>query len=113
MKLKFLADEHFHNGATKGLRLRGVDIQTAQEVGLTSRPDEEVLQYAAEMGRIAVTCDKHDFTILHRDWIVKGRTHAGILLLRQYVDVKIILRKTFSFIEEYDNTDTKEQIFFR
>lgn len=44
-------DEHVHRAVTDGLRLRGVDVLTAQEDGRRGYPDPELLDRASQLGR--------------------------------------------------------------
>jgi predicted nuclease of predicted toxin-antitoxin system len=44
-------DENVHRAITNGLRLRGVDVVTAQDDGFGRTPDPEVLDRATELGR--------------------------------------------------------------
>jgi Domain of unknown function (DUF5615) len=39
-------DEHVHRAITIGLRLRGIDVLTVQEDGLTATPDPLILDRA-------------------------------------------------------------------
>ncbi|MBN2209456.1 MAG: DUF5615 family PIN-like protein [Candidatus Coatesbacteria bacterium] len=61
-----------------GLRRRGLDAVSVQELGWSSATDSEVLDLALTQGRLIYTCDS-DFLRLH----AKGREHAGILYHRQ------------------------------
>jgi hypothetical protein len=65
------------------LRARGVDVITAQEVGMIERTDAEHLQFATEQDRVLYSFNRGDFLRLHSLYVAEGRTHAGILLARQ------------------------------
>jgi len=67
----------------RALRARGVDVLTAQEVGMIERTDAEHLQFAAEQNRVLYSFNRGDFLRLHSLCLAEGRTHAGILLARQ------------------------------
>lgn len=56
-----------------GLRLRGVDVSTAEGVGLLRARDERHLAFALAEQRVVVTHDA-DFLRLH----AQGVAHAGI-----------------------------------
>ncbi len=64
----------------QALRARGVDVITAQEVGMTERTDDEHLQFATERSRVLYSFNRGDFLRLHSQYLAEGRTHAGILL---------------------------------
>lgn len=72
-----------HRGLIKALRARGVDVQTAEEVGFRPRPDEEHLRYAASQNRALFTFNVGDFYRIHTEQLEKGRGHAGLILAKQ------------------------------
>jgi Domain of unknown function (DUF5615) len=76
--IRFYADVHVPRSVTLALRRRGVDILTAQDVGMETASDPEHLSRATSEGRILVTQDA-DFLALH----ASGITHAGIAYARQ------------------------------
>jgi predicted nuclease of predicted toxin-antitoxin system len=57
--VSFVADENFNNNILRGLLLRrpNLDIVRVQDVGLSGVDDPDILQWAAEAGRIIVTHD--------------------------------------------------------
>ncbi|MFA0741505.1 MAG: hypothetical protein DFNUSKGM_001616 [Candidatus Fervidibacter sacchari] len=57
MSVGLYMDEHVPRAITEGLRLRGVDVLTAQEDNRRRASDPELLDRAAELGRILFTQD--------------------------------------------------------
>jgi len=57
MALKLYMDVHVPRSITVGLRLRGRDVLTAQEDGAARLQDPELLDRAAELGRVLFTQD--------------------------------------------------------
>ena len=76
--LKFYFDEHFRPAIVAGLRRQGVDCLTVQEDGWDGRSDVELLDRAAELGRVVVTNDS-DFNELASERQRKGVYFAGII----------------------------------
>jgi predicted nuclease of predicted toxin-antitoxin system len=74
MSLSLLCDEHIPYQVVKGLRRRGIDAITAQQIHLRSALDEVVLDSARQQGRVVYTNDA-DFLRLHST----GIQHSGIL----------------------------------
>jgi len=72
--LALLCDEHVPYQVVEGLRRRGVDAVTVQQMGLRSAIDEVILEIAQQQGRVIYTSDT-DFLRLH----ATGIHHAGIL----------------------------------
>ena len=79
LKLKFMlrlaTDEDFNNRILRGLlhRRPGLDIVRVQDVGLAGHSDAEVLEWAAQEGRVLLT---HDVTTMKR--YVDERADAGL-----------------------------------
>lgn len=63
--LLFLADEDFNRRILRGLRrlLPTIDIVRVQDVGLITRPDTEILEWAANENRVVLT---HDVTTMSK-----------------------------------------------
>jgi predicted nuclease of predicted toxin-antitoxin system len=57
MSLKTYMDVHIRRAVTEGLRLRGVDVLTAQEDKAAELDDALLLDRATELGRVLFTHD--------------------------------------------------------
>ena len=86
-RIKFYMDEHVAKAVTEGLRRRGVDLVTMQELGLHSANDRQHLERAVQEGRVVVTQDT-DFLRLH----AAGVSHQGIVYASQQTPVPQMLR---------------------
>jgi hypothetical protein len=51
-------DHHVRRAITNGLRLRGVDVLTAQEDGAATLPDPQLLDRATALGRVLFSQDR-------------------------------------------------------
>jgi predicted nuclease of predicted toxin-antitoxin system len=74
-------DEHVPSAVTEGLRVRGVDVLTAQEDGREGTPDHDLLERATELGRVLFSED----TDLLREAAQRerlGRPFAGVVHTR-------------------------------
>lgn len=83
-RLRYYFDEHLADAITLGLRLRGIDVLTAQEAGRAGKkiPDSEQLAYATAQERVIATRD--------RDYILLARTqfpHAGVIMLQKELSI--------------------------
>jgi predicted nuclease of predicted toxin-antitoxin system len=76
--IRFHLDEHVASAVALGLRVRGIDVSTTAQEGLTAATDEQQLAFAARQGRVLVTHDS-DFLRLHAG----GHPHAGIVYCHQ------------------------------
>lgn len=80
-------DEHVPKAVAEGLRRRGVDVVTVQELGSQAADDTRHLERAAQEGRVVFTQDA-DFLRLHG----AGVSHRGIVYAPQQTSVPHILR---------------------
>jgi hypothetical protein len=87
--LLFLSDEDFSRRIVRGLRRRLplLDIVRVQDVGLITRPDTEVLEWAANENRVVLT---HDVTTMSKhtfDRVEKGLAMPGVIEVSQDVPI--------------------------
>jgi uncharacterized protein DUF5615 len=78
--LRLFLDAHISGPRiARALRERGHDVRAAdQERELDGLEDEQLLELAAQEGRVMVTFDVKDFTVIARRWAEAGRAHAGL-----------------------------------
>src|SRR5687768_10096610 len=76
--IRFHLDEHVDLAIADGLRRRGIDVSTTQEVGLRSATDPIQLEYLRAEGRVIFTEDA-DFLRIH----ASGEAHPGIAYCHQ------------------------------
>jgi predicted nuclease of predicted toxin-antitoxin system len=79
----YIDEDSGDRNLVQALRARGVDVVTAQEVGMLERSDEEHLQYATSRDRVLYSFNRGDFLRLHAQYLAEGKGHAGMLLARQ------------------------------
>lgn len=83
--MRLLLDEHYSAAIAEQLQKRGVDaIPVAEHVDaavaeLRGTPDEELLRWARQQGRVLVTENVRDFMPIHRRFLERGEAHAGII----------------------------------
>ena len=66
MSVALYSDVHVRAAVTEGLRLRGVDVLTAQEDGAATMDDPDLLDRAGELGRVIFTQDQDFLREAHR-----------------------------------------------
>jgi len=82
VSLKLYMDVHVPRSVTVGLRLRRVDVLTAQEDGATRLPDPELLARATELGRVLFSQDD-DLLREATKRQVAGEPFAGVVYAHQ------------------------------
>jgi predicted nuclease of predicted toxin-antitoxin system len=95
--LKFYSNENFPIAMVDLLRSRGYDVLTSYEAGQANQkiPDDEVLMYATNAGRVVITENRQDFINLHST----TSNHAGIVICkadRDYAGKVQVLHEFFT-----------------
>lgn len=84
MTIRLYMDEDAMDQAlVQALRARGSDVITALDARMIEREDAAHLDYATQQGRVLCSFNAGDFYRLHSDCLVQGKSHAGIILMRQ------------------------------
>jgi Domain of unknown function (DUF5615) len=68
------------------------------EAGMSERDDEDQLQWAADHSRAIYSFNRGHFCALHSAWLVKGRSHSGIILSRQDLPLGEQMRRLLRLI---------------
>lgn len=87
--IRFLSDEDFNRRILRGLRRRlpALDVVRVQDVGLITRPDTEVLEWAANENRVILT---HDITTMSKyafDRVNQNLPMPGVIEVAQNVSI--------------------------
>jgi hypothetical protein len=81
-EVRLYADEDAgENAVVQGLRARGIDILTTVEAHRCGTTDPDQLAFAVEQVRTDYTFNVADFARLHREYLLHGVHHAGIIVL--------------------------------
>lgn len=95
-----------HQDVLLGLRREGIDVVTVFEAGRGGRDDEAQLAFSAEQGRALVTSNRADFARLHARWMREGRSHAGIVHVRQqFFDIGETIRRLARLAQSMEPDD--------
>ena len=81
--LRYAADENVNWDILNGLRLRNpnIDIATVQGMGMRGEKDPDVLEWAAQEGRILLTHDVNTMGGLAYERIRSGQTTPGVFII--------------------------------
>ena len=79
----YFDEDSMRHALVHALRARGIDVQTALDVGMIERSDEDHLRFATAQGRVLCSFNVGDFYRLHTDYMAQHQTHTGIILTRQ------------------------------
>jgi hypothetical protein len=75
-------DVHIRRAVTSALRLRSIDVLTAQEDGAAELDDDRLLQRATELGRVLVSQDE-DLLREGARWLREHKDFSGIIYAHQ------------------------------
>ncbi len=89
MTPRFLADENIDPDLVLGLRRRvdDIDILRVQDVGLRTVGDPEILQWAADEGRILISHDLKTIPGFAGERLIAGLPMSGVVLLRSTLSI--------------------------
>ena len=104
MSVGLYMDVHVPAAITEGLRLRGVDVLTAQEDGRRRLPDQALLDRATALGRVLFTQDG-DLLREAAERQRQGVVFAGVVYGHQ---LKVTLRQCISDLELIANVNEPE-----
>ena len=79
----YLDEDAAQHDLLAALRLRRVDVTSAQEQGLVGAADLAQLQWCCAKKRVLYTFNVRHFYALHGEYLRSAREHAGIILAPQ------------------------------
>jgi hypothetical protein len=95
------SNENFPFPVVEKLRQLGHDVLTMQDAGQTgqSMPDDAVLNFAQQTGRILLTLNRKHFIHLHS----QNKKHSGIIVCSFDPDFESFANRIHEAINEYQN----------
>ena len=109
--LSGFADEHVKAAIVEGLRLRDMDVVTAQEKDQRQVDDEALLAVATGEGRLLLTNDT-DFLRIHSRWLSDRRDHAGIVFWRQDLAIGPAVRRILQYALQTGPSEAVNAVHF-
>lgn len=114
MRIRLYLDEDaMDRELVQALHGRGVDVLTARSAAMIGRPDGEHLEFATSESRAIYSYNVGDFSLLHREFILMGKRHAGIILApQQRLSVGEQMRRLLRLIATRTDKEMENQIEF-
>ena len=110
MSVALYMDEHVHRAITTGLRLRGVDVLTAQEDNRRNTPDPILLDRATELGRVMFSQDE-DLLVEAQRRQVERLPFAGVIYAHQLrVTIGLCIRDLELIAQAADSEDLANRV---
>ncbi len=108
--LKLLVDEDLNNRILRGLLRRrpDLDLVRVQDTPLSGATDKDILEWAAQTGRVLLTHDVSTMTLFAYERIRSGQKITGIIEVPQATPVgqaveDLLLMALVCFPEELEN----------
>ncbi len=112
MSVALYMDEHVHRAITLGLRLRGLNVLTAQEDGHRNTPDALLLDRATELQRPLFSQDE-DLLAEAKRRQTKGIPFSGVIYAHQLrVTIGICVRDLELIARVADPQDLENRVEF-
>jgi hypothetical protein len=109
MIIRLYMDVHIHRAITAGLRLRGVDVLTAQEDGYRTADDDVLLDRATELQRVLFTQDE-DLLAEAKQRQVNGISFGGVIYAHQ---LRVTIGRCVEDLELIAKAGTLEEMLNR
>jgi hypothetical protein len=93
VKVRFLADENVDSDVVLGLkrRVEDVGIVRVQDVGLRTRDDPTILQWAADEGRVVVSHDVRTLPAFAYERVTAGLVMPGLLAASKALPLVVVI----------------------
>lgn len=81
--IRLLTDENFDGDILRGLfrRMPDLDVVRVQDVGLAETPDQAILAWAADEGRVLITHERDTIPGFAYDRVRSGQPMPGVFLV--------------------------------
>lgn len=101
----------YQSRTIRALKARHVDILTTQEANMMAQSDASQLAFATEQKRSIFTFNTRDFAQLHKSYLERGKSHAGIIVSDQ-IHVGILVRRLSKLIDQKSASEMQNWIEF-
>ena len=112
--MRFLADENFNGRILRGIRreLPDVDIVRVQDTVMYQAADPQILEWAAQEGRILLTHDIETLVGFANDRIAAGLPMPGVIAARLTVPIGLVIDEIVTIIGASDTSDWENIVTF-
>jgi hypothetical protein len=112
MAIALYFDHHVPRAIASGLRVRAVDVLTADEDGASELPDPELLDRAGQLGRVLYSQDRHLLAEANRRQAA-GITFGGLIFAHPLrISMGAAIRNLELIAKATDLDDHRDQVTF-
>jgi hypothetical protein len=109
----YLDEDTIKTALVKALRNADLDVITVVDAGMLGRSDEEQLNWSTEQKRVIYSFNIGDFCKLHKNYVIRGKTHTGIILApQQQYSIGRQLTGLLKLVAAYSPEDMMNQLVF-
>jgi predicted nuclease of predicted toxin-antitoxin system len=114
LTVRFLADENIDSALVLGLkrRVEAADIVRVQDVGLRTRDDPAILEWAAGQGRSLISHDIKTIPGHALERIAVGLPMPGVFLLRATLAIAVAIDELALIAEASDAADWDAKVIY-
>jgi len=114
LSIRFQADNDLKFGIVKAARRRepSMEFVSAHEAGLDGVDDPEVLNRAAEEGRVLVSHDRRTMLQYFRAHLAEGKSSPGLLIVSQGADIGQVVEALVYVWALADPLDLRDQAHY-
>ena len=87
--LRYVADENFSNTIVRGLSRRepAIDVVRVQDVGLRTRSDPDILEWAGRENRVVLTHDRDTISAAAWQRVRQGEPMPGVIIVGTHLAI--------------------------
>ena len=99
--LKLALDEDFNNDILRGLlrQKRELDVWRMQDAGLAGAHDRDVLEWAAQEGRVLLTHDVNTMPKYAYERVEAGLPMPGVFIVRKTAPLRVMIEDILILVE--------------
>jgi hypothetical protein len=102
----YMDEDAGENTVVHGLRARGIDVMTTIDANQCGSTDRDQLAFAAQQRRSIYTFNVGDFARLHREYLLQGVNHSGIIVLpEQRCPIGEKIRRLAAFVNSVNSEE--------
>lgn len=111
--IRIYTDENMNPSLAEAISEHGYDALSCHAAGNANLglSDEWQTEWASSQGRAILSANVRDFSLIATRWSQQGRTHNGILLIRN-LPLSDQIRRTIDFLNRYSAADVRNTMMW-
>jgi predicted nuclease of predicted toxin-antitoxin system len=112
--IRFLADENFNGRILRGIRRErpDVDIVRVQDTAIYQAPDPQVLEWAAQAGRILLTQDVETMVGYANERLAQALPMPGVIVVRDALPLGEVIEDVLILLGASEMSDWENLVIF-